>query len=262
MASAFRELNRKKLVNTPPSFVESSIQYEAIMGSAAYGVSNNLSDMDIYGFCIPPKEYVFPHLRGEIPGFGSKGPAFDQFQQHHVFDETACGGRGRTYDISVYSIVKFFQLCMDNNPNMIDSLFVPRRCVLFSTPIGETVRENRRLFLHKGAWHKFKGYAFSQVHKMKTKKPEGKRKAIIEEYFASKERELEALYTASTLRKKPDEKRIKELLLNCLEHHYGSLEACIVREDEAVGALREIDAVLDRVRGILGRHPEERREED
>ncbi len=290
MASVFRELNRKKLVGPHPSFVESSIQYEVIMGSAAYGVSSDLSDMDVYGFCIPPKEYLFPNLRGEIPGFGSKGPAFDQFQQHHIRDETACGGRGRTYDVSVYSIVKFFQLCMENNPNMIDCLFVPGRCVLYATRIGETVRENRRVFLHKGAWHKFKGYAFSQVHKMKTKKPAGKRKAIlaefgmdvkfayhvvrllneveqilseqdldlernreqlkairrgewdinrVEEYFASKERELETLYTASTLREKPDERRIKELLLNCLEHHYGSLESCVVREDEAARALRE-----------------------
>lgn len=302
MTSTFEELNNKKLISHHPSFIESSIQYEVVMGSVAYGVSNNMSDMDVYGFCIPPKEYIFPHLRGEIPGFGSTGPTFDQFQQHHIHDGTACGGKGREYDIAIYSIVKFFQLCMDNNPNMIDCLFVPRRCVLYSTPVGEIVRENRRVFLHKGAWYKFKGYAFSQVHKMKTKKPVGKRKAILEEfgmdvkfayhvvrllneveqiltehdldlernreqlkairrgdwdiammndYFASKERELESLYTASILPEKPDEEKVKELLLNCLEHHYGSLEACIVREDAAVRALREIDAVLSRVKGII-----------
>ena len=29
--------------------------------------------------------------------------------------------------------------------------------------------ENRKLFLHKGAWFKFKGYSFSMLHKAKQK---------------------------------------------------------------------------------------------
>ena len=71
---------------------------------------------------------------------------------------------------------------MENNPNMVDALFVPRRCVLYSTEVGELVRENRRLFVSKACWPKFKGYAYSQLHKMRTKKPKGKRTAIIEEH--------------------------------------------------------------------------------
>lgn len=43
----------------------------------------------------------------------------------------------------------------------------------------------------------------------------------VENYFASKERDLETLYTESKLRYKPDEEKLKDLLLNCLEHHYG-----------------------------------------
>lgn len=236
-----------------------------------------------------------------FPGLGEPLARFEQFQRHHIQDTTALGGRGRQYDLTVYSIVKYFHLCMENNPNIIDSLFVPRNCILYSTPLGERVREHRRLFLHKGAWHKFKGYAFSQMHKMKTKQPVGKRKAIIakygydvkfayhvvrllneveqiltegdltldrnreqlkairrgewslpeiEDYFSLKERELESLYTRSTLPPAPDEGTIKELLLDCLEKHYGGLDGCIVRDDSALQALREIDRVLARVRGL------------
>ena len=29
--------------------------------------------------------------------------------------------------------------------------------------VGNLVREKRKLFLHKGAWPKFKGYAYSQL---------------------------------------------------------------------------------------------------
>ncbi|MGC5341009.1 DNA polymerase beta superfamily protein, partial [Escherichia coli] len=77
--------------------------------------------------------------------------------QHGIKDGSALGGDGREYDCCIYSIIKFFQLVMENNPNMIDSLFVPQNCIVYSTPIGQMVREARHLFLHKGSWHKFKG---------------------------------------------------------------------------------------------------------
>jgi hypothetical protein len=135
------------------------------MGSVAYGVSDNKSDMDIYGFTMPPKHILFPYQHGHIVGFGKKPDNFEQFQQHHIIDR----GRKKEYDITIYSIVKFFNLCMENNPNMVDALFVPTRCVLHSTQIGQHVRESRKMFLSKRVWHKFKGYAFSQLHKMKNK---------------------------------------------------------------------------------------------
>jgi hypothetical protein len=58
---------------------------------------------------------------------------------------------------------------MDNNPNMLDSLFVPRRCVLHSTKIGEMVRNDRQLFLSKKCFHSFSGYAYSQLKKLQSK---------------------------------------------------------------------------------------------
>lgn len=287
---------------SPPQFVPYNIHYETIMGSVAYGVSSDTSDMDVYGFCIPPKDMVFPHLAGEIPGFGHQLKRFDQFQQHHILDKSALAGEGRTYDITIYSIVKYFQLCMENNPNMIDSLFTPANCVLHITKLGNMVRENRRIFLHKGAWHKFKGYAYAQLHKMTTKDPIGKRVEIIEqygfdvkfayhvvrllneveqimiegdidlqrnreqlksirrgewteaqirEYFAAKEKELEKTYTESKLQHSPDEAKIKKLLLECLEEHYGNLSDAVVNPDAAIAALREIQASLDKVKDLM-----------
>jgi predicted nucleotidyltransferase len=138
--------------------------------------------MDVYGFCIPPKNVVFPHLDGEIEGFGRQKKKFEQFQQHHIDCPDELGGKGRQYDISIYNIVKYFSLCMENNPNMVDSLFVPTECVLHITQVGNMVRERRKLFLHKGSWHKFKGYAYSQLHKMDSKDPTGKRVEIREKY--------------------------------------------------------------------------------
>lgn len=163
-------------VIAPPPWLPSNVMYLTVMGSVAYGVSTDMSDMDVYGFCIPPKTDVFPHLRGDILGFGQQIHRFQQWQQHHIeFKE-------QKYDFSVYGIVDYFQLCMKNNPNMIDSLFTPQNCAIRNTPISQLVRENRKLFLHKGAWHKFKGYAYAQVSKMGGQGRTGKRKEIVEEF--------------------------------------------------------------------------------
>jgi predicted nucleotidyltransferase len=300
--STIRRLHERQLL-TLPGYLIHNVHYETIMGSSAYGVSSDTSDLDVYGFAIPPKDMLFPHLRGEIPGFGTPGPRFEQFQQHHVHDPSELAGHGRTYDVTLYNVVKYFQLCMENNPNLIDSLFTPATCVLHATAVGNLVRERRRLFLHKGAWLKFKGYAYSQLHKMTTKEPVGKRKAMVEKYhydlkfayhlvrllneveqilvegdldlqrnreqlksirrgewteaqirgyFEQKERDLEKVYLESKLPPVPDEAKIKQLLLDCLEHHYGSLAGAVVNVDAAVLALREIQAVLERHARLLG----------
>lgn len=294
-----QELEAKNLIH-PPKWLSSNTQYLTIMGSLAYGVSSDSSDMDIYGWCIPKKELVFPHISGEIPGFGKQIQRFEQWQQHHIKDQSALSGKGQEYDFSVYSIVKYFQLCMDNNPNMIDSLFVPQTAILHISQIGNMVRENRKMFLHKGSWHKFKGYAYSQLHKMKSKNPEGKRKELIdlhgydvkfayhvirliseceqilvegdldlqekgrrehmkairngevsqediERWFQDKEKQLEKLYHESKLQYKPDESKIKNLLLDCLEQHYGSLSNIIEREDKYKNVVKEIQKLLDRI---------------
>ena len=158
----------------PPAWLPTNLCYETVMGSESYGVSSDTSDVDVYGICLPPKELVFPHLAGEIPGFGSQLQRFEQWQEHHVM------AQGKEWDFQVFGIVKFFQLAMENNPNVIDSLFTPRRCVLSSTTVGEYIREHRRDFLHKGAWHKFKGYAYSQLNKIRSKSPSGKRAELVQ----------------------------------------------------------------------------------
>jgi predicted nucleotidyltransferase len=294
MSSRIQLLKQKNLIS-PPKWLPQNVHYEVIMGSVAYGVSSDTSDMDIYGFCIPPKDDVFPHLRGEIAGFGKQIKHFNQYQEHHIIDSDT----SIEYDFSIYSIVKFFQMCMDNNPNMCDCLFVPQRCVLFASKVGQLVRDNRKMFLHKGSYHKFRGYAYAQFHKISTKTNSAnpKRKASIEEFgydtkfgyhivrlaleaqqilvehdldlevnseilksvrrgewseaklrswFDEKESQLEEAYTKSSLQHKPDKEAIKELLLTCLEQHYGSLNNAVKLEVPVDKMISELRAVIDK----------------
>jgi predicted nucleotidyltransferase len=173
-----QDLEKRGLIH-PPKWLSDNCHYLTIMGSVAYGVSSDTSDCDIYGWVVPPKHLVFPHLAGEILGFGAQIKKFDQWQQHHINDREA----RKEYDFSVYNIVRYFHLCMGGNPNMIDSLWTPTNCVIHSTTLSEMVRDHRRLFVSKKMWHTYKGYAFSQLHKMSSKdpEPESKRAKLREE---------------------------------------------------------------------------------
>jgi len=302
-----QDLEKKRLIH-PPRWLSTNVHYLTIMGSQAYGVASvpiagKVPDTDVYGVCIPPKDIVFPHLRGEIFGFGWQEPErFNQWQEHHILDQDAHGGKGQEWDFQIYSIVRYFQLCMQNNPNMIDSLFTPRNCVIHITRVGEIIRDNRHKFLSRHAWVKFRGYAQSQLAKLKSRKPEGERAKIVAQYgydvkfayhtvrllleaeqiltegdinlqrdketlaairggywtvedivkfVSEKDLYLEGLFSKSNLPPKANEKEIRMLLLHCLEEHYGSLDACVVDPSWSTHTLREIDAILERVRGQL-----------
>lgn len=172
------DLQEKGLIHPPSSSVVDNCCYLTITGSIAYGAAdtNKNSDMDLFGFCIPSKTQIFPHLAGQITGFGSQIKQFEQYQHHHIWDQAALGGKGREYDLTIYSIVKYFNLLMENNPSCIDTLFTPQECIVHTTQVGNLIRENRKLFLHKGCFPKFKGYSLGQMHKMGIKTPKGKRK--------------------------------------------------------------------------------------
>lgn len=291
--SIVKRLYEANLLTDSPKWLTSNVMFEGMVGSFSYGVSNDMSDIDVVGFCIPPKEIVFPHLAGEIIGFGNQIQRFDLYQKHHI------DHRDKKYDISIYSIVKFFQLTMENNPNMLDTLFIPRRRVLHSTSVYEHVRENKELFLHKGCWQKFRGYSFSQLSKIKKKSNSSnpKRKEAIGtfgydvkfayhlirllleveqilveqtldiernsnilktvrngewsfdellQWFSNKEKSLEIIYANSKLRDKPEESKIKKLLLECLEIHYGDLSSIVKVQKDTSQLIQELEYLIEK----------------
>lgn len=70
----------------------------------------------------------------------------------------------------------------------------------------------------------------------------------IHEWFAAKEKQLEALYANSSLPHSPDEQAIKQLLIDCLEHHYGDLSRAFVNPDREKLMLNAIAEIIDRYR--------------
>jgi predicted nucleotide-binding protein (sugar kinase/HSP70/actin superfamily) len=69
----------------------------------------------------------------------------------------------------------------------------------------------------------------------------------VESYFVNKEKDLESVYLSSKLPYGPDETAVKNLLLECLEEHFGSLKDVIVDVNKERQALLDIRTVLERV---------------
>ena len=278
----------------PPKWLADNVHFLCYTGSTAYGMSGETSDLDVYGIAIPPLKMIFPHLDGVVPGFGNQGESFNSWSEHHINTPTT------EYDFTVFSIVKFFHLAFENNPNCVDVLFVPQRCILHSTKIGQMIRDRRKDFLSSHVALKTKAYAFSQLKKLNAKQSSDnpKRQATIDAHgydtkhgshvvrlclqaqqillegdldlernseilksvrrgewslerlqtwFAEKEMQLEKAYSETSLPRSPDEGTIKELLLNCLETHYGSLDKAVTRQTD-------IDKVLAEMRQVIERH--------
>jgi len=291
-----QKLEKKQLIH-PPKWLANNTIYLTYMGSVCYGTNTEESDIDIYGITIPRRDMIFPHLAGEIVDFGTQKQRFSQWQEHGVCDNE----ENKEYDFTIYSIVKYFSLLLNMNPNIVDSIWTPDNCVLHNTQIAVLIRDNRKMFLSKKLWHTFRGFAASQKHKILGKNPDdsSKRKAIRDKYgwdvkygmhlcrnlleaemllsegdmdlqrdkeflkgirrgemsqqevfdwATAKELSLEKIYAESTLPWGPDEDKIKQLLLDCLEIQYGSLDKCVVVGNEYEVALRKIEDIIQGIR--------------
>jgi predicted nucleotidyltransferase len=121
----------------------SSVLFECIAGSRAYGTSTTASDEDIRGiFAVPAASYM-DLVRPP-----------DQ-----ISDE-----RG---NMVYYSLRRVVELLAQANPNILELLFMPEDCVLQSSPEMQCLVAHRDLFISKQCADTHAGYAMSQIRKAK-----------------------------------------------------------------------------------------------
>ena len=97
-----------------------NIAYLTVAGSIAYGTNNADSDVDIRGFAIESFDSILT------------GKAFEQIDD----DKT---------DTVIYGLRKFFKLCADSNPNVLELLGTKPEHVLYMTDAGKKVRDNAEI---------------------------------------------------------------------------------------------------------------------
>ena len=128
------------------NFDETSVIFETIHGSHAYGLNTDESDIDRRGVCIPPRALGLGFVR--------------QFEQQDTWDES-CDDR------VIFGLRKFFSLAAQSNPNALELLFTEPRFHLRCTQAGEKLLARRQDFLSRQAQQAFCGYALSQLKRIR-----------------------------------------------------------------------------------------------
>lgn len=129
--------------------IKNDVIFFVTVGSHAYGTNLPESDEDTGGVAlIRNKEYYI----------GTK-----RFEQVDSFiDEN-----GNKIDRTIYDYRKVVSLCLDNNPNMLDYLFLPERCIKMIKPAWQIMIDNRDKFISTKCRYTFSGYAYSQLQRIK-----------------------------------------------------------------------------------------------
>ena len=114
------------------------IIFECIAGSQSYNLHTPQSDLDIRGvFVLPETEY-----------FG-----LNYVEQVHDAKN----------DIVFYELRRFVELSYNNNPNILEMLAMPERCILYKHPAFDLLKAAD--FVSKRCKDTFAGYARSQISK-------------------------------------------------------------------------------------------------
>lgn len=121
----------------------------SIHGSTSYGLDIETSDVDMTGVCVPPRDYYLGFLK-----------TLDQIQSSKP-------------DGQIYNIKKFFYLASENNPNVMELLWIdPTYWIMdhnnSNCNIWDMVLDARNAFLSKKVRYTYSGYAVAQLKRIET----------------------------------------------------------------------------------------------
>lgn len=124
---------------------EDNLMLFTVVGSTSYGTNTATSDKDYKGiFFADPENVITPFFPVEqVQGF-----------------------RGHK-DSEVYELRKFLKLLCEQNPNILELLWVDEKFIEHRTPQYDILRDAREHLLSSQAKHTFSGYAYSQLLRIK-----------------------------------------------------------------------------------------------
>jgi hypothetical protein len=114
--------------------------YRCIVGSQAYGLNRDDSDVDHRGIYLPPADL--------------------QWSLYGVPEQLENAERQECY----WELQKFLSLALKANPNILECLFTP--LVEYSTDIADAILVRRNIFLSKLVFQTYNGYVMSQFKKL------------------------------------------------------------------------------------------------
>lgn len=116
--------------------------FRCVIGSRAYGLDGEGSDIDRRGIYLPPAD-----LHWSLYG---------------VPEQLECEETQEAY----WELQKFLVLALKANPNVLECMFTP--IVETATPLAQSLLDMRTMFLSRLVYQTYNGYVMSQFKKMQT----------------------------------------------------------------------------------------------
>jgi hypothetical protein len=123
--------------------IEDKIIYSGIVGSHAYGLNTPKSDIDIRGIFLSDNK--------------------DLLLLNNYIDQVS----DDTNDTVYYELNRYAELLFNNNPNILELLYIPKDKIQHQSPLFEEFIKYRDTFLTKRCKDTFGGYSISQIKKAK-----------------------------------------------------------------------------------------------
>ena len=127
-------------------------------GSHMYGLNTPSSDIDYMEVFLPTPEDVLGLKQVEVVDKSTKSSAEDRRNDADDVDDQR------------YTLQRYLQLLLANNPNILETLFVPKNVIEVCDPIFKPILEHPEKIVCKKCYQTFNGYAKSQEHKLIEKK--------------------------------------------------------------------------------------------
>lgn len=125
---------------------ERNLIMRCLTGSRAYGTSTQSSDIDIRGVFV--------------------GEPFHVLSPFYQVDEARDPSGA---DTVYYELTKFVRLVVDQNPSILELLWVDDDALLQADPVWSLLRDNRHRLLSRRVRHTYSGYAYNQLESMKNR---------------------------------------------------------------------------------------------
>ena len=116
--------------------------FRCVIGSRAYGLDDENSDIDRRGIYLPPADL--------------------QWSLYGVPEQLENDATEEAY----WEIQKFIVLALESNPNVLECLYTP--IVETATPLARELLDMKEMFLSRLAYQTYNGYVMSQFKKMQT----------------------------------------------------------------------------------------------
>ena len=123
------------------------VHYRCVVGSRAYGLDHEASDMDVRGFYVAPAT-----LQWSLFG------APEQLERPRE-------------DVCYWEVEKFIKLALKANPNVLECLYTP--LVEHTSPVAAELLDERHIFLSQMIYQTYSRYVMSQFKTMHRQRAAG-----------------------------------------------------------------------------------------